>query len=168
VAHSLTKRINGHKWRALQPAYIPPNAQHPERGIQVQMRVFGQTREEAIAAMERYEAKCRYFRNDLYQVQVRTLDGDLEGFVHINIRRIDGAPCTRDWRHFQQIKNEIVGEECEAIELYPAESRLTDTSNKYHLWACTSPTFRFPVGFDTRDVSDDDGSKQGGSRQRRL
>jgi len=28
----------------------------------------------------------------------------------------------------------IVGEEHEAFEVYPAESRLVDTANQYHLW----------------------------------
>lgn len=157
-------RINGHKWRPLRRAYIPPASQHPERSIALQMERSG-SREAAIKALEVYEAQCEYWRNDLYQVQVRRLDSNL---VHLNIRRIDGAPMIRDWRHFQQIKNELVGEECEAIELYPAESRKVDTSNKYHLWAIADPTFRFPVGFEERDVLDDDGSRHGGSRQRKL
>jgi len=88
--------------------------------------------------------------------------------VHLNIRRRDGGPIMRDWRHFQQIKNELVGEECEAIELYPAESRKVDTTNKYHLYAVTDPTFRFPVGFDERDVEYEQLSDKPGLRQRPL
>jgi hypothetical protein len=42
------------------------------------------------------------------------------------------------------------------VELYPAESRLMDTSNKYHLWAITDPTFRFPFGSASRHVHDED------------
>jgi hypothetical protein len=52
---------------------------------------------------------------------------------HLTITRRDEAPC-RDWQIFQAIKNEIVGPEYEAIEMYPAHSRLMDTANKYHLW----------------------------------
>ena len=44
------------------------------------------------------------------------------------------ASMVQDWRHFQQIKNELAGPEREAVELYPAESRKIDTSNKWHLW----------------------------------
>ena len=84
--------------------------------------------------------------------------------VHLNIRRVDGYP-GRDWRHFQAIKNQLVGRECEAVELYPAESRLTDTSNKYHLFCVADPTFRFPFGFETRDVQYGD-ETEGGLRQR--
>jgi hypothetical protein len=28
--------------------------------------------------------------------------------VHLNIRRRDGGPIFRDWRHFQRIKNQLV------------------------------------------------------------
>jgi hypothetical protein len=40
-----------------------------------------------------------------------------------------------DWREFQQLKNHLCGPEWEAIELYPAESRLKDPSNRFYLWA---------------------------------
>jgi hypothetical protein len=39
-----------------------------------------------------------------------------------------------DWREFQQIKNYLVGKDWEALELYPAESRLQDPSNCFYLW----------------------------------
>jgi len=52
--------------------------------------------------------------------------------LHLSIKRLDKHP-VRDWRHFQRIKNELIGEENEAVELYPAQSRLVDTTNQYHL-----------------------------------
>lgn len=39
-----------------------------------------------------------------------------------------------DWRDFQRIKNDLFGEEYEALELYPAESRKVDPSNAYILF----------------------------------
>jgi hypothetical protein len=63
-----------------------------------------------------------------------------------------------DWRDLQRIKNELVGPECEAVELYPAESRLVDTANQYHLWADADPTYRFGLGFNMRLTSSDTGS----------
>jgi multidrug resistance efflux pump len=66
----------------------------------------------------------------------------------------------------QQIKNELVGEECEGIELYPAESRKVDTSNKYHMWCIADPAFRFPVGFRERDVVEHEVKGPSGMRQR--
>jgi len=80
--------------------------------------------------------------NDTYQVVVER-NGSL---IHLCIRRHDGQPCT-DWSDRQQIKNEIIGPEYEAVELFPAESRLIDTTNEYHLWVNPNPGFRFPFGF---------------------
>jgi len=95
------------------------------------------------------------YRNDQYQVYVRplALDPDViagaqPGMVSLSIKRHDRAPI-RDWRVMQEIKNMIVGPECEAVEIYPAESRLVDTANQYWLWAFTDPTVRFPFGFDS-------------------
>lgn len=99
----------------------------------------------------RDEAKT--FLNDTYQVEIRPYGGHGE-FLWLSIKRIDRQPL-HDWRELQKIKNELVGPECEAIELYPAESRLTDSANQYHLWACPDPKFRFPVGWEGRLVSDD-------------
>lgn len=152
----------GHKWRPLKRSttFKPPT----EEMIQGWMKYLGtDDRAEAIAKAETERDANETWINDLYQVQVRRYEED--GYAWINIRRIDGAPCIRDWRHFQQIKNEICGEECEGVELYPAESRLVDTSNKYHIFVCLDPTFRFPFGYRTRDVQFGD-EKVGGMRQR--
>lgn len=120
---------------------------------------------EAVQILDDDRKKCEYWINDIYQVEVRKEPQNSS--MHLNIRRRDGGPILRDWRHFQNIKNDIVGAECEAVELYPAESRLVDTSNKFHLWCCTDPTFRFPFGFPDRDVQYDEGGKKG-LRQRPL
>lgn len=135
-----------------------------EELIRVTQAHYKVDRNEAVALLQADRAKCEYWVNRHYQVEVRRHDG---GLVHLNIRRRDGAALMRDWRHFQQIKNEIVGPECEAIELYPAESRKVDTSNKFHLWAIADPTFRFPIGFEERQV-DYSVSDCPGMRQRTL
>lgn len=145
--------MSGHKWKPLQRAISvdPPK----EELIATWMRVLECDRPTALQKMAADLASVQLWRNDLYQVEVRNMRvmiGDqVQDWVHLNIRRVDGYP-GRDWRHFQQIKNELVGPECEAVELYPAESRLVDSSNKYHLWACRQPGFRFPLGFDNRQV----------------
>ena len=87
------------------------------------------------------------YENDCYLVEVRFTPP----FVHLDIRRHDGADC-KNWRELQQIKNEIVGPEHEAVELFPAESRLVDTANQYHLWVHVSAEYRFPFGFAERCV----------------
>ena len=71
---------------------------------------------------------------------------------HLLIGRRDKAPVGKErFRDFQRIKNELVGPECEAVELYPAESRLVDTANQYHLW-CFAEEERFPFGYTDRLV----------------
>lgn len=47
-----------------------------------------------------------------------------------------------DWRDFQEIKNDLVGSNWEAVELYPSEARLLDPSNYYMLYCAPS----IPVG----------------------
>lgn len=88
------------------------------------------------------------FQCDEYVVHVTKNDG---GFVKLGIRNLDGSS-KRDWRDFQQIKNDLVGEEREAVELYPAESRLMDECNQFWLW-CLPPGALFPIGvFQKRNV----------------
>src|ERR1700742_3558802 len=129
----------GHKWKPLQRATLGAPSEQLLRETAAFLGAVD--RAGVLAYLERARAGCEYWRNDLYQVEGRRYPAD--ELAHLNIRRTDGFP-GRDWRHFQQIKNELVGAECEAIEIYPAESRLVDTSNKYHLWVCTDPTFRWP------------------------
>lgn len=99
------------------------------------------------------------WKNNLYTVfrEVMTYpEGDPNGIptIHLSIRRNDRLPVT-DWRHKQKIKNQLVGEECEGIELYPAESRLIDSSNQFHLWCLPDPDQRIPMGYkDGRIVFD--------------
>jgi hypothetical protein len=92
------------------------------------------------------------WENSHYQVVAREHpDGSFGAYVHLTIRCADGST-RHDWRDFQRIKNELVGPETEAVELYPAESRLVDTANHYHLWVFK--TYRFPLGMEQREVSD--------------
>ena len=97
--------------------------------------------------------------NDIYEVWVyRKKNAD--SLVHnplykgkctyISIKRKD-KKAVHDWRHFQQIKNELVGDEVEAIELYPKESRLHDTVNQYHLF-CLPLGTTFKFGWQERNV----------------
>ena len=99
-------------------------------------------------SMEREARLQEIWVNDIYQVNI--LRGkDCDGYVHhpqlkgkcvyISIKT-HNKEAVRDWRHFQQIKNELVGEHREAVEIFPSEDRLVDTANQYHLWV-------LPVGF---------------------
>lgn len=90
------------------------------------------------------------WKNELYQVAVRKCGPDA---VHLSIKRNDRKPI-HDWRDLQEIKNQLVGEECEGVELYPAESRRVDSANQYHIFCITDPKFRFGFGFNERLVTE--------------
>lgn len=67
------------------------------------------------------------------------------GLLWLSIHRRDRKPL-RDWRHFQAIKNEVAGPDRVALEVYPEERNLVDTSNEYHLWVMPAGT-DLPFGF---------------------
>lgn len=102
------------------------------------------------------------WRNDQYEVYVRYIEQPTEmigpqvptgrdGFCQLSIKRLDRDPA-RDFRHLQQIKNEILGEEREALELFPRESRLVDGSNQTHLWVFPEG-IEVPMGFPVGGVT---------------
>ena len=92
---------------------------------------------------------------ETYQVAVRKhIDNGFDmDMTHLSIKRVDKG-AIHDWRIMQEIKNALVGPECEAFEMYPAESRLVDSANQYHLWCFANPTVRIPCGFFDRLVTD--------------
>lgn len=82
-----------------------------------------------------------------YQVCVRWNWGpetpkDGQSYAMLQICRADGGSVF-DWRHLQEIKNVVLGDEWEAVEIFPAESRLKDPSNARYLWASSR---RLPFG----------------------
>ncbi|RPH72768.1 MAG: hypothetical protein EHM78_02360 [Myxococcaceae bacterium] len=140
-------------------AVLPPS----EELIEQVMKNGAATRKRAIASLQSEAARNQVWINDTYQVQIRKTP---QGLVHLNIRRRDGGPILRDWRDFQAIKNQLVGAECEAVELYPAESRKVDTSNKYHLFCVPDPRYRFNFGWQEREVNGPTGATTPGLAQR--
>lgn len=80
--------------------------------------------------------------NDEYEVYAHEY---LAKQVHLSIKRYDRSP-HMPWRHLQQIKLEICGLESEAVELFPAESRLVDNANQRHLWVSLEPMEAGEVG----------------------
>ena len=107
--------------------------------------------EEVRRAYEKYEIGAEHWINDTYHVVLRREPWDQDPSVetaHLSIKRHDRAPI-HDWRDLQRIKSELLGPECEAVELYPAESRVVDSANQYHLWGFTDPGNRMPFGFLT-------------------
>ena len=84
--------------------------------------------------------------NNIYDVSVNKFEyGPL---IHLSIKLHDKSQIFGSkWQHFQWIKNDILGEDYEAVELYPSESRMVNTANQYHLWALKDKG-RFNLGWD--------------------
>jgi hypothetical protein len=108
-------------------------------------------------------------RNNIYTVHIDGCDvaPPMGPVAWLSIKRND-RQVIRDWRELQRIKNLVMGEECEAVEIFPAESRVHDSANQYHLW-CFAPGYRLPFGYDGRLVADetnDPTAADGNARQR--
>jgi hypothetical protein len=105
------------------------------------------------AAEDRWEPvvpgdKEGWYGNTILSCHVQQHDG----VIQISYHRHDRAPI-RDWRIGQRLKNQLAGPEWEGVEIYPAESRLVDTCNEYHLFCVKTP---LPLGFDYREVATQD------------
>ena len=131
-------------------------------------RKFGIPHDLAAAQVEQLRRQSVHM-NDRYQVNAQTLEAPFGEFVGdliwLSIKRRDKAP-VHDWRDLQVIKNLIVGPEHEGFEIYPAESRLVDTANQYHVFVFLDPKVRLPVGFRTREVTGAEQAAAVGARQR--
>jgi hypothetical protein len=133
--------------------------------VEVVMGQYGLDEDAAREFLDQDHKRSRFYVNEIYQVQA-TPTGREGSILHLNIRRRDGGMIW-DWRHFQQIKNEIAGEDCEAVQIFPAESRKVDTSNKWHLWVLPQGA-RIDLGWKDRDVSYAEIRDVPGLRQRPL
>ena len=134
--------LAGGKWRGRKSMV---------KHIQKTTRATGRelTKKQAAECLDKTLAD-QIFVNGKYQVNICPAT-QLEGWpemIHLSIKRLDKQP-VHDWRELQQIKNELVGPEHEAVELYPAESRLVDAANQFHLWvfAKAAPEAGFGFGF---------------------
>lgn len=117
--------------------------------------------------------KQETWANSLYLIQINRNarhqlgDGvvDHGGMFELTLRRQDRGTDI-DWRHVQQIKNQIVGEQHEMVQLFPAESRLRDSANQYWFYGFNNAEIEFPFGMKGRVVND--GNDHGKSKQRPL
>jgi hypothetical protein len=127
----------------LEPAVREDNPGKMEEIIQDILKTFPQFTREQVEKQVEEESHLERFINDKYQVTRRPAQ---DGVIWLSIKRSDKEPI-HDWRDLQEIKNQLVGTENEAIEIYPAESRCVDTANQYHLWVFADPEYRIPFGF---------------------
>lgn len=52
--------------------------------------------------------------------------------IHLWIRRHDNKPM--GWTELQRIKNEILGHDAVAVQVFPKQADVIDRANMYHLW----------------------------------
>lgn len=97
--------------------------------------------------MERAVRECEtklLVANSRYQVHIMPHEG---GVVHLSIKRHDrGRVGPERYRDFMRIRDELIGPEFEAVEIYPPRSQEVDTANQYHLWVLPAQT-SLPFGF---------------------
>lgn len=97
-----------------------------------------------------YVNESSWFENSRYTVGVHGVPSRdrYPALWHLVIQRRDlQPPGTERYRDFMRIRDELIGAEHEALELYPARSREVDTGNIYHLWVLQSASEAFPIGF---------------------
>ena len=97
--------------------------------------------------------------NDIYQVAVYRNE-EADELVHLDelkgrctwlsIKRRDKRP-VNNWQDMQTIKNRLVGVDCDAIQIFPAESRMINMANQYHLIVLPSDSW-LPFGWGFRSV----------------
>lgn len=75
----------------------------------------------------------RFFHNNLYSVQVYLPQTDWGQIVHLVLRRNDEKPGI-SWADKQRVKDELVGEDRVAVEVFPPKRQLVDDAHLYHLW----------------------------------
>lgn len=131
-------------WTHFTRAELPSNAFSDKqlRAISMQTGLPLEDLKNALATItEGREVWC----NSRYQVLIFRDKSP----VWLTIKHVDQS-VQRSWRDLQRIKNELLGEEWEAVELFPQESRLVDQANQYHLWALDH---RFDFGMGERAVT---------------
>ncbi len=57
----------------------------------------------------------------------------ISGYEHLRIRRKDDKPI-HSYMDIQRIKNDLLGKDIVAIEIYPKQKNFVNGSNTYHLW----------------------------------
>lgn len=84
-----------------------------------------------------------------YNIQIRAEPYGDEELFWVRVQKKDNSTMAQ-WQDLQDIKNTFFGPEFEGFQIFPAESRLVDEGNAYHLWVFKDPTMRLKYGFKTR------------------
>jgi len=92
---------------------------------------------------------ARVVRNDFWIVQVCFFSCALGEMVHLMIRSVAeagrGTGLEPSWQDLQRIKNELVGVDAEAVQVYPRQGDVMDQVDMYHLFVLP-PQWSLPFG----------------------
>lgn len=97
---------------------------------------------------DRRDPESHIYLNSRYQVHVQRHPSHIQAgpdLVHLSFKRRDQGILV-PYEDKLRIKDELVGPECEGVELLPAYSREVDMANQFHCWVIDSGIFRFPLG----------------------
>jgi hypothetical protein len=107
-----------------------------------------------------------FYTNSHYLVFVREMVSQypdkLPNGLHLSMRTRENDT-RHDWREMQRVKTELAGPTWEGLEIYPAEDRIVDTANQYHLWCFP---FTFDIGFQSGLVKTSEEAAATGATQR--
>ena len=89
----------------------------------------------------------RFFHNTHYYVMCFEQKSDWGTIDHLMIADRKGRKSDDHWQFLQRVKNEIMGEERLAVEVYPPVTQLINQVNAYHLWVLPEG-FKLPFGLN--------------------
>lgn len=69
-----------------------------------------------------------------YSAQVLEIEAPWGPARHLIIRRHDDRSTLISWEVLQQIKNEMLGSDVRAIEIFPIAGEVINEANRRHLW----------------------------------
>lgn len=116
---------------------------------------YGIAKDDEVWINDRYQVRVRYLESVVPTDDEVSVPVGRDGLIHLSINAHDRSP-VRNWRHLQAIKNEVAGPKRWAIEIFPSEDELVDTSNQFHLWVMPTSMPSPPFIFRQRLVSTDE------------
>lgn len=168
----MNNNVNPKGGELIKADILPWSDEKLEREINKLMKAFSHfTYEQAKISLHK-DIYAETYVNNIYQVAVyRGKDADdlihvdeLKGrCVWLSIKRRDKRP-VNNWQDMQTMKNRLVGVNFDAIQMFPAESRMVNTANQYHLIVLPEDA-NFPFGWGSRfvvteNINDKDGASQ--------
>ena len=91
-------------------------------------------------------SNAKLYLNSIFEVEIKPATQP-NGWLHLAVRRRNGVAGVT-WAENQHIKDELVGPDCEGIELLPAAARLRNARQDFpSIGVCPNPAERLAFGF---------------------